>query len=58
VRHENGDSIVTVEPARSREIGVFSFAGGEVAGEFVDILAEGSKGLVIADAVLFTRIDA
>ena len=54
VRHASGETVVPVEPAASRQIGVFEFAEG--ADSFVELLAEGSEGLVIADAVAFTRL--
>ena len=54
VRHREGDSIVKVAPAQSRIIGTFDFDEG--ADGFVEIITEGSKGLVIADAVHFRRV--
>jgi len=54
VRHRDRDSTVRVVPAKSRTIGTFDFDEG--ADGFVEILAEGSKGLVIADAVHFHRV--
>jgi len=55
VRHRNGDSIVRVAPANDRAIGTFDFDEGTDG--FIEILAEGSKGLVIADAVHFRLSD-
>jgi len=54
VRHREGDSIVKLAPANSRTIGTFDFNEGTDG--FVEILSEGSKGLVIADAVHFRRV--
>ena len=51
VRHRDGDSVVRMHPSRTRVIGTFEFAEG--ADGFVELLAEGSKGLVIADAIVF-----
>jgi PKD repeat protein len=55
VRHRGGDSVVRISPSRSRRVGTFDFEEGTDG--FVEILAEGSKGLVIADAVRFRRVD-
>lgn len=53
VRHRGGEATVRVAPEKSRQIGIFEFDG---AGDhFVEILAAGSKGLVMADAVIFER---
>lgn len=54
VRHRDGDSVVRVVPANSRAIGTFDFDEGTDG--FIEILAEGSKGLVIADAVHFRPV--
>ena len=54
VRHRDGDSTVRVVPANSRTIGKFDF--DEATDGFIEILAEGSQGLVIADAVHFRRV--
>ncbi|MBC8869025.1 MAG: PKD domain-containing protein [Planctomycetes bacterium] len=54
VRHRDGDSIVRVVPSKSQTIGTFDFDEGTDG--FVEILAEGSKGLVIADAVHLRRV--
>ena len=51
VRHAEGEKVVRMRPAESRSIGSFTFEEGMDG--FVEILAEGSKGLVIADAVTF-----
>ena len=51
VRFAKGERIVRVKPDDSRVIGTFEFAEGTDG--FVEILAEGSKGLVVADAVTF-----
>lgn len=54
VRHAHGENRVWMEPARSRVIGRFDFEDGTDG--FVEILAEGSTGQVLADAVIFQRI--
>jgi PKD repeat protein len=51
VRHASGETTVRVRPKKSREIGVFTFDEGSDG--FVEIHAGNSKGLVIADAVVF-----
>ncbi len=53
VRHAGGEETIRMRPAENRTIGTFTFHEG--ADGFVEILAEGSKGLVIADAVVFRR---
>lgn len=53
VRHAEGDDRVRVRPDQSRRIGTFPFDEGTDG--FVEILADGSRGLVIADAVTFRR---
>ena len=55
VRHRDGATVVRMQPGRSREIGVFAFEEG--ADGFVEIRAEGSRGLVIADAVVFEPVE-
>lgn len=54
VKSKNGEQIIWMEPSKSREIGFFEFDEGMDG--FVDILAEGSVGQVLADAVVFERI--
>jgi hypothetical protein len=51
VRHADGESLTWVEPSESRRIGTFRFEEGTDG--FVEILAEGSTGQVVADAVVF-----
>jgi hypothetical protein len=51
VRHAAGDETIRVRPEQSRSIGVWTFNEG--ADGYVEILAERSHGLVIADAVTF-----
>jgi PKD repeat protein len=51
VRHRAGETVVRVRPSDSRRIGRFEFDEGTDG--FVEILAQGSNGLVIADAVVF-----
>lgn len=53
VRHADGDDRVRMRPENSRIIGTFEFDEGTDG--FVEILAEDSKGLVIADAMHFRR---
>ena len=53
VRHAGGEDVVAMNPSRSRRIGTFDFHEGTDG--FVEILAAGSQGLVIADAVVFRR---
>ena len=54
VGHAGGAEAIRVHPARSRRIGVFDFAEGTDG--FVEILAAGSTGLVVADAVVFRPV--
>lgn len=54
VRHAKGEERILVQPAQSRLIGTFFFNEGTDG--FVEILAGGSEGQVVADAVLFTRV--
>lgn len=51
VRHAKGEEVIRMRPEKDRTIGTFQFEEGTDG--FVEILAEGSKGLVIADAVHF-----
>ena len=51
IRHAGGEDTVWVEPARSLGIGTFDFAEGTDG--FVELLAGGSRGQVMADAVVF-----
>ncbi|MCZ7599250.1 MAG: hypothetical protein M5U09_18260 [Gammaproteobacteria bacterium] len=54
VRHRHGDETVWMEPAKSRVIGEFEFEEGTDG--FVEILAGGSTGQVLADAVIWKRL--
>lgn len=54
IKHKNGDERVWVQPARERMIGEFEFEEGTDG--FVDILADGSVGQVLADALIFRRV--
>ena len=54
VRHREGETTVRVRPGKSRRIGVFEFDEGTDG--FVEIPADGSSGLVIADAVVFRPV--
>lgn len=56
VRHKGGDNVRHVTPYRSRRIGTFEFDEG--ADGFVEIPAAGSTGLVLADAVVFRRVES
>jgi hypothetical protein len=51
VRHRGGETTVRVRPTDSRRIGRFDFDDGTDG--FLEIVAAGSQGLVIADAVVF-----
>jgi PKD repeat protein len=53
VRHKHGTDTIWIEPIKSRRIGIFEFDEGTAG--FVDILAEGATGIVVADAVHFER---
>lgn len=55
VRHAGGVDSVWMEPARSLQIGTFDFNDGTDG--YVEIHAGGSRGQVLADAVIFKRID-
>jgi hypothetical protein len=55
VRHASGEERRWVEPAVSRRIGTFAFDDGTDG--FVEILAAGSSGQVLADALFFKRVD-
>jgi len=55
IRHKSGEEQRWIEPARSRVIGTFEFEEG--ADGFVEILAAGSTGQVLADALTFAKID-
>ncbi len=55
VRHAEGDDGVWVSPTESRTIGTFRFEEG--ADGFVEILAAGSAGQVLLDAVRFRKVD-
>lgn len=55
VRSLKGDEAVWVEPQKSRTIGRFKFDEGMDG--FVELQAGGSEGHILADAVLFERIE-
>jgi len=55
VCHKSGEEIVRVNPEKSRTIGTFDFEEG-IDG-FVEILADGSRGVVVADAIVFRRVE-
>lgn len=55
VRHAEGEERVWMEPRRSRLVGQFPFEEG--ADGFVELLAAGSTGQVLADAVVFQRVE-
>ncbi len=54
VRHADGEELVWVKPTESRAIGTFRFDEGTDG--FVEILAEGSHGQVLVDAIHFKKI--
>lgn len=68
VKHKNGTDIVWMEPKKSDTVGMWdhripspaktigTFEFNEGADGYVEILAEGSKGQVPADAVVFKKI--
>jgi len=51
---KSGEQIIWMEPSKSREIGTFEFFEGMDG--YVDVLAEGSTGQVLVDAIVFERI--
>jgi PKD repeat protein len=53
VKHAGGESVVRTSPTESRVIGTFKFDEGTDG--FVEILAEGSAGQVLVDAVRFVK---
>ncbi len=55
VRHNGSVEKVWIEPAKSLQIGVFNFSKGKQG--YVEIISDGSKGLIIADAVKFEKIN-
>ena len=54
VRHRRGEQRVRLKPDSSRKIGIFEFEEGTDG--FVELHPAGSKGLVIADAVVFKLV--
>jgi hypothetical protein len=54
VHHKHGDKKLWVEPHKSASIGVFDFDEGTDG--FVEILANGSRGQVLADAMIFRKL--
>ena len=53
IRHRSGTEVLWIEPFKSRTIGTFEFSEGSDG--WVEILARGSRGQVVADAVRFER---
>lgn len=53
VKHGDGTDTVWMEPLKDRTIGSFRFEEGRDG--YVEIAAEGSRGLIVADAVVFAR---
>jgi len=51
---KSGEQTIWIEPSKSREIGTFEFFEGMDG--YVDVLAEGSTGQVLVDAIVFERI--
>jgi hypothetical protein len=51
VRHRGGETVVRICPEKSRRVGAFEFEEGTDG--FVEIRTAGSRGLVVADAVVF-----
>ena len=56
VKSKDKDEIIWIEPSESRTIGTFEFDEGMDG--FVEILAKGSRGQVIVDAMIFKRLNA
>lgn len=54
VRHRDGVSVVELEPLASRVVGTFDFEAGTDG--YVQLEAEGSRGPITADAVLFVPV--
>lgn len=54
VHHAHGDTVLTIKPHKSRNIGEFTFNEGKEG--FVKILAEDSEGEVLVDAIKFTKV--
>ncbi len=54
VHSKEGDQIIWVEPIESKVIGTFEFHEGMDG--FVEILAEGSTGQVLIDAIIFKQL--
>lgn len=54
VKLKHGEDRVWMEPSRSRVIGQFDFENGTDG--IVDVLADGSRGQVLVDAVRFRPI--
>jgi hypothetical protein len=55
IRHAAGEQTIRVRPDQSRKVGVWDFLEGTDG--YIEILAEHSRGLVIADAVVFRHTD-
>ncbi len=55
IKHRDGIDTVWVTPAESRAIGTFRFKEGTDG--YVELLAEGSTGQVIADAIRFKLVE-
>lgn len=55
VRHQQGEETLRIKPTRSRAIDRFHFGPGTDG--YVEIHADDSEGLVIADAIHFNRIE-
>lgn len=53
VCHRRGTDTVWVEPLKDRSIGTFEFAEGKDG--YVEIVAQGARGIVVVDAVRFDR---
>jgi PKD repeat protein len=54
VKSKIGKKLIWMEPSKSRMIGTFEFEEGMDG--YVDIIADGSTGQVLADAIIFKRI--
>jgi PKD repeat protein len=56
VKSKGKDQVIWMEPSKSRFVGKFEFEEGMDG--FVDVLAEGSVGQVLVDAIIFKKIES
>lgn len=55
VKSKDGVKVIWVEPAKSTAIGTFDFHEGMDG--YLEILAGGSTGQVLVDAIIFKRLE-